>query len=64
MAETKKIKPANGLIVRDPISAQILPADGQEKEITNYWARRILAGDVVVVEDTLVAKEIKEKKGK
>jgi len=63
MAETKKLKPAPGMIVRDPISAKLLSVEGEDKELNNYWNRRILAGDVVVVEET-IAQSQKEKIGK
>lgn len=47
----KFIKPGSkGLLVRDPISRQHLNAEGEEKEINDYWTRRIMCGDVVEVE--------------
>lgn len=50
--EVKKIKPSNAdLILRDPISKKILAKEGELKTITTFWARRLLAGEVVVVEE-------------
>lgn len=42
------VKPAReGLIVRDPITKQIMPADGKEVTDSTYWRRRLRDGDVV-----------------
>lgn len=50
MADQIFIRPAReGLIVRDPISKQALPAAGRWVSAhTMYWRRRVLCGDVVV----------------
>lgn len=43
-----RIKPRDGLIVRDPQrNMQPLPAEGREVRDTAYWRRRLRAGDVV-----------------
>lgn len=50
---TMNIKPAEGLKVRDPKTKRHIPNDGsfEVREDESYWARRIMAGDVVVVEN-------------
>lgn len=44
--QTIHIKPAAGLIVRDPISAVPLHAEGEHKPLDSYWSRRLLEGSV------------------
>jgi hypothetical protein len=45
---TRFIKPAQaGAIVRDPVTRQPLAAEGEEKPVNVYWARRLAAGDAV-----------------
>lgn len=47
--ETAWLKPAvTGAIVRDPVSAAALPADGAEKPLNSFWRRRIKDGSVVI----------------
>lgn len=43
------IKPLNGLIVRDPITAIPLHAAGEHKPLDAYWARRIAEGSVTEI---------------
>lgn len=43
------IKPAPGRAVRDPVTQQLLTADGEQKPRTPFWLRRLADGDVVVV---------------
>ncbi|EEO8661634.1 DUF2635 domain-containing protein [Salmonella enterica subsp. enterica serovar Rubislaw] len=43
------IKPAPGRAVRDPVTQQLLAADGEQKSRTPFWLRRLADGDVVVV---------------
>lgn len=43
------VKPAPGLVVRDPDSKTALPPEGREVELSAYWTRRLRAGDVVEV---------------
>jgi hypothetical protein len=45
------VKPAEGIKVRDPISKLHLPETGAEKPDSMYWRRRLIAGDVVLVEE-------------
>lgn len=39
------VRPAEGRLVRDPISLRPLPAEGDNKPKTSYWLRRIRCGD-------------------
>lgn len=49
--ERKILKPGkDGLLVRDPVTKRHLKPEGEEKEMTNYWVRRVICGDAVVVE--------------
>jgi hypothetical protein len=44
------VKPASpALVVRDPHTKRALPPDGGLVPDTNYWRRRIRAGDVLRV---------------
>ena len=42
------IKPAKGLLIRDPQTREQLPAEGKEVVMNTYWMRRINDGDVVI----------------
>jgi len=46
---TMKIKPAEGLIVRDPDTRRPLAAKGEVKPKNAYWMRRLRDGDVVEI---------------
>ncbi|MBU1040051.1 MAG: DUF2635 domain-containing protein [Proteobacteria bacterium] len=46
MPETIFIKPAPGLVVRDPKTKEALPPEGARKEKSTHWLRRKAAGDV------------------
>lgn len=59
ISETLHIKPRTGLVVRDPVTMQPLPAEGAEVQIDSHWLRRLDAGDVVPV----TAGSSKPKKG-
>ena len=52
------VKPAEGLIIRDPKTYAILPVDGAFVEGNVYWHRRIADGDVIQ------GSEVKKKKDK
>jgi hypothetical protein len=54
-----KIIPKEGLKVRDPISKAHLEKSGQEFELSAYWIRREVAGEVTIVREK---KEITKKK--
>lgn len=42
------VKPKKGMLVRDPISKQMLPENGKAVTKSTYWLRRIKDGDVVL----------------
>ena len=42
------IKPASGMLVRDPSTMQALLKEGAHVQLTSYWRRRIKDGDVTV----------------
>lgn len=44
------VRPAEGLLIRDPKTLQLLPAEGKFVKWDSYWERRKLRGDVVLVE--------------
>jgi hypothetical protein len=46
---TATLKPAPGLVVRDPDTREPLRADGEPKLLTTYWSRRLVDGDVHLV---------------
>lgn len=46
-----KVKPAEGLKIRDERTKQVLPVEGAAVEHSTYWQRRIQCGDVVLVEE-------------
>lgn len=46
MDHVLQVKPAPGLVVRDPATRQPLPADGGEVPDTTFWRRRLADGDV------------------
>lgn len=45
-----KVKPAEGLVVRNPADAKALPPKGKTVPRNAYWLRRLKDGDVVEVE--------------
>jgi hypothetical protein len=46
-----KIKPADGLKVRDPFRGDFLPQDGRLVDRNSYWIRRLNEASVTLVED-------------
>lgn len=48
---TVTLKPAAGLVVRDPITRQPLDSAGEAKTLDTYWSRRLIDGDVQLVPD-------------
>lgn len=46
-----RIRPKNGLKVRDPRSKRHIPIGYVVKDTDPYWYRRLRSGDVEVVED-------------
>jgi hypothetical protein len=47
--ETIFIRPREGFVVRDPITQRPLAAEGEQKESSIHWLRRLNDGDVVLV---------------
>ena len=43
----KRLKPAEGRAVPDLERGDLLPADGRDVELSDYWLRRLADGDVV-----------------
>jgi hypothetical protein len=41
------VRPAQGLIIRDPITLKALDTGGEWKPQSTYWTRRLLCGDCV-----------------
>jgi hypothetical protein len=59
------VKPAPGLLVRDPVTKRHLPESGKEVPENSYWVRRLAAGDVVLsAVDVLEVSQIPDSKGK
>lgn len=48
------LRPAEGLIVRDPATRQPLVAEGEWKPRNSYWNRRLLEGGVIEAEPPVV----------
>ncbi len=51
MSEIRTIKPADGRRVRFPDTGRVLPPEGETVAWGSYWHRRLVAGDVVVVDE-------------
>jgi len=45
------VVPKEGTIVRDPVSKNIVPAEGKKVKLDKYWRRRIADGDVSIKDD-------------
>lgn len=46
------IKPVDGRMVPDPTRGDVIPPEGRNVELDQYWLRRIEDGDVVEVAET------------
>ena len=46
------VKPAKGLIVRDPLHMTPIPPEGREVPDIAHWHKRVIDGDLIVVEAT------------
>ncbi len=53
------VKPIDGILVRDPLTGEILGKDGGKVTPNSYWKRRISDGSVTV---EIEKEEIKEEK--
>ncbi len=51
------VKPAPGLVIRDPDLKDLLPVEGREVPATDYWNRRVRDGDVIQAEPAKAAKK-------
>lgn len=49
---TATLRPAAGLVVRDPDTRQPLADQGESKPLDTYWSRRLVDGDVHLVPAT------------
>jgi hypothetical protein len=47
-----RVKPAPDRAVRDPVTMQLLPADGRDVPKNQFWIRRLRDADVVVEAET------------
>lgn len=47
MPESRYLKPADGRLVRDPVTGKHLASTGEDKPRNSYWLRRLKDGDVV-----------------
>ena len=49
------VKPVNpAAVIRDPITRRQLPAEGGDVPESNFWVRRLLAGEVVRIDPPTV----------
>lgn len=55
------VKPAQGLVIRDPKTMQILPPEGKLVTESTYWVRRLKCGDVSIVKNESM-ENVKESK--
>lgn len=47
-----RVKPADpSAVIRDPHTKRALPAEGGEVPEDNFWMRRLLAGEVVRIDE-------------
>lgn len=44
------VKPAPGMRVKDPATLRVLALEGEEKPQTTYWLRRVVDGDVIILD--------------
>lgn len=44
------VKPAPGLIVRDPLHMTPIPAEGREVPDISYWHKLVILGDLIECE--------------
>lgn len=56
------IKPAPGLIIRDPLKHDLIPETGREVNASDpYWIRRLKDGDVVRAEPPITKPTLNKK---
>ena len=56
------IKPKEGMVVRDPITKQKLPAAGLQVLQNSYWTKKLRDGDIVLVSEKQSKPEVVEVK--
>lgn len=49
MSDSIKVRPAPGIVVRDPATRRPLSPDGETKPRNSYWLRRLAASEVVEI---------------
>lgn len=52
------LKPKEGYVIIDPDNLRKLPAEGAEVVINNFYFKRILDGDVYVVEPEVITEVV------
>lgn len=58
---TFKIKPKQGVIVKDPETLVSLKPEGEDKPRNAYWLRRVKDGDCLVIEPKATTKKTAKK---
>ena len=65
MDEVKFLIPKKGLLVRNPVTRDILPAEGAQVEWTgkqgNYWRRRVMCGDCFIRKEQKTVMKVNKK---
>jgi hypothetical protein len=51
------VKPKAGVVVRDPVTREPLPASGREVPENDYWMRRLRDGDIETAAPARASKE-------
>jgi hypothetical protein len=61
MNDTEILIPSEGLVVRDPISMELLPITGEVKPLIGpegrYWRRRLRDGSVIIAPSVTTKQE-------
>lgn len=57
--ERKTVYPVEGRMVLDPLSGALIPAEGKEVPMTQFWNRRLIAGDVTLTKPSAKKTPIK-----
>ena len=48
--DTMFVKPAEGVRCKDPLTFEVMPAEGRNVPRTGYWLKRLKKGEVVMAE--------------
>lgn len=59
--QTFKIKPKQGVTVKDPDTLVPLKKEGEDKPRNAYWLRRVKDGDCIVIEPKTATKRTAKK---